>query len=581
MDHLFDLLNNTLASSVDRGSGKESRTGPGGVRSAYVVVSEDRIDVGLRDVKGEGPTIQFSEISNDGTLGVRADVSGAVNAVVEGRVTRCGRRTSIDVKMGDQQSDYSEGFTWNSEARGSNDSKSKAKDTRKDKGNSMMEAASAAMELMSRFSMGGSPDRSEGSSAVNDLINMISEKTEVLKDESISFEAEEETPGMIDVRYSLDGVYGSYRNTLDLLSIDRLICQKLSDLGERLPRIEKEIERFANILIQCPQSRRIRRSIQELQKEALNIITGLKLGEYQKAAKPLLLKYLKIRKSDTPDERLQLILRYLEIARRYIDINLTRLIEDEEICSHCSMSIKGVYPDLNGVLRCPHCGVDGLPLFNEIIQSDSSNSGGKSGYDDIETFDKAIECYIGGQKVEFSPELIEQLDRYFEQAGDPIGEEVREMPLIGDIKGRRRRGRTSRAMMVNALQSTGNTNYYKDSFLLSRHYWGWENPDISKVRNVITADYKVVQIVYNELKGDRKSSLGAGYRLFRHLWHIGFPCHPSEFGIVLTEDIIKFYEETWEAICNRVGKKLGWKPFKSIHVLIMMDPYTLRMPKTF
>ena len=412
-----------------------------------------------------------------------------------------------------------------------------------------------------------------------------------VKIEDIPFSNEEKVQHDNNVIYGDNKIKGIYYNDLDLMIIDRLVCRKIIKESENIPKIWSEIEKLRYQLKICPNDKNSRTKITKLQTDLKNIQHGINLNEYQNKVRHLLEKYKKIRYNNVsefgqesnfkPDPvQLDIISQYIQVAKLYITIDLLRLEDNEDLCNGCKTSLKDICPDIDGKLCCPVCRTETIPLQREIVHSDPQKQTGKGGYDDIKTFIKAIECYIGGQQVTFPEHLTEQLDEYFESINMAIGEEISEMPLKGDFKGRRRRGNTSRSLMIQALQSIGVSDHYKDSYLLCRNYWGWENPDLSGVYNLILHHYKETQPIYNKLKeiDGRKSSLGSGYRLFRHLWHIGYPCHPSEFCIVQTEDILIIYENIWKQVCDIVGPRLGWRPFISIRILFMIDPDTLELP---
>lgn len=453
----------------------------------------------------------------------------------------------------------------------------------------------ASSNLFNMIRRSSAPSRTEPIIDINNSnIGVINSGLDQIKMEEIPFENEEIINYDNNVTYGNDKVEGSYYNDLDIVAIDRIICNKIGTEVTKIPIMWRIMDKLKHQIERCPYDQNIIREIKSYQTKIKEIQQGVKLRSYQRGAKPLLQLYMKTRKTNVVEfgqetqEKpnvllLKIISQYIEVARPYILINLLRSEDEENLCIQCKASLKDIHPGINGCLRCPQCNTETIPLQQEIVQSDPNKHIGKGGYDDIKTFKKAIECYIGGQQVTFPDQLIKQLDEYFIANRQPIGIEIRSYPLIGDFEGRRRRGKTSRCLMINALRDTGNSKHYKDSFLLCRNYWGWENPNLSGVYNLIIEHYEKTQPLYNLLKekDGRKSSLGRGYRLFRHLWHVNYPCHPSEFGIVQTEEILILYERIWKEICDTIGRQLGWRPFVSIRSLFMMDPDTLEMPKTF
>ncbi len=155
------------------------------------------------------------------------------------------------------------------------------------------------------------------------------------------------------------------------------------------------------------------------------------------------------------------------------------------------------------------------------------------------------------------------------------------MPYIGNIPGRRRRGKeTSRDLMSHALSAIGLSDNYEDLSLICHTYWGWELPTLTtEQEDLLMDDYDKVQVVFEQIKEERKSSMAVEYRVFRQLWHRGFPCHPHDFKIVTTEEIVDYYEEKFKKICSIIVEELGWLPFVSIYALTAYNYDTLQPPR--
>ncbi len=409
--------------------------------------------------------------------------------------------------------------------------------------------------------------------------------------EDIPFEERKEVNLDNAVTYGEDEITGSYYNDLSLPTIDGIICKRLIKEMEKVGKKERKLVELRKISAKNRHDLNIKKRAVKMETEISNIKNGNKLRIYQTRARPFLTEYVKLGKANEeqefgqtdivskPDDyRLGIILRYIEVARSYIKVNLISVQKDNSNCIFCQAEWTDSDLTPSGSLICPGCNRETMPLQHDVSQSDLS--GGSKGYLDLETFDKAVDCYEGRQRVTFPDNLISDLDEYFHANNYPVGEDVRKMELHGEIKGRRRRGRTSRDIMKKSLKATGHTDHYKDAYLLCRYYWGWEQPDLSMVRDILRYQYKIIQEIFNKKKGTRKSSLGADYRLFRQCWHINVPCHPCDFNIVCTDKIVIFYEKIWSEICDEVGKKLGWRPFVSIYALYLMDPDTLEPPDT-
>nr|QBK91141.1 MAG: late transcription factor 3-like protein [Pithovirus LCPAC202] len=397
--------------------------------------------------------------------------------------------------------------------------------------------------------------------------------------------------------YQEEHIHGTYHTDVDIIRIDELINKKLlleiAGLGQK----EKQMILLTNQLnssVRRSEAVCIRKDLSELAAEIDQIRTKQKLFKYQSLSDNLLKSYQEIGRyiqiinfgetakiGNVDSNRLRIIMEYLGIARKYIKINLIHIEKSNQDCQVCSTDLANVYPDDTGMIKCPGCQVETHYLQPTQQENYTVNNTGKSNYKDKETFVKGISRYEGKQKVSFPSDLLDSLDSFFESKGYPSRKNSPNIELVGTVEGRRKRKGTSREMMMTALRETLFSGHYEDCNLLSNLIWGSELPDLTTIRDRILRDYDLSQQVFNRVKGSRKSSLGADYRLFRHLWHLGFPCHPSDFKIVTTPAIIKYYEEVWEKVCIEIGMTLGWKPFRRIEVLCKIDKDTLRLPIHF
>lgn len=399
------------------------------------------------------------------------------------------------------------------------------------------------------------------------------------------------------IEYRLDRISGKYHTDVDLIRIDSLIQRKITEEREGLDRKRR---RVVDLKVQLSKSTRrsetvsLEQSIQRLVNEIGRIESRKKLRTYQASTKRYLEAYqemgrhtqvISFGKNSTSTgvdtERLRIIMGYLEIARKYIDINLIHVERSSQQCLICRSSLKGIYPNNSDMIQCPSCQVETHYLQPSPQDNYAANNASKSNYKDRETFIKAIHRYEGKQKTKFPDILMDTLDIYFRSKGYPSRDIAVELKLIGTIEGRRRKKGTSREIMLKALRETSYSTHYEDCSLLCHLTWGSELPDLTMIRDRVLRDYDLSQQIFNRVKGNRKSSLGADYRLFRHLWHLGFPCHPADFKIVTTPAIIKYYEEVWEKVCLEIGNELGWKQFARIEVLEKMDVDTLKISDNF
>ena len=390
-----------------------------------------------------------------------------------------------------------------------------------------------------------------------------------------------ETKIQNQINYDINCISGQYSNHLDLNRIDKLILKKLEQQNPKY-----------NSLLQEKQELTSNNSIHSDRINKINLeLDRLDLTKYENLVSTYLQQFQNLNNTESnSDVKLNIILNYLDIARRYIAINITRDNENKNICPECHLNLENIYPDNQSCLTCPECGSERCYLQTNDTPRDRNQST-KTDYSDIENFIKSLDQYSGTQKVVLPLDLEYKLDIHFQKKGIPKGFDIRQLYLIGKFEGRRKRGYKYKSliksenefvdidMLYQALHDTRNADYYKDRNLITHVYWGWELPDISYYRDRLIKDYQVVQPEYNKIRGDeKKSSISTDYRSFRQLWHIGYPCHPSDFKMITTTEIISYYEKIWEEIVNKVGKQLHWKPFIKIDVLYRMNFDTLELP---
>jgi hypothetical protein len=383
------------------------------------------------------------------------------------------------------------------------------------------------------------------------------------------------------IRSEDNNVAGTYGNDINIIEIHRIVMDKMqADSDDRISELKRKMD-LEIAEIKKPQNivdrRNSIRAIKSYRAELDTLKSSVDLENYLKESRALLDNYMEIgvklevvsfgkekKESDVcqigeeQEYRIMIIERYLEIARKYTEVNIFKKYNNH--CMNCRSDIS--LSELNdiGMLVCSVCGTETVTLattisYNEESAPINANVGNLKDYEDRENFYKAMIKYQGKQPNKLQPHLYEKLDEYFISINYPIGKEISAMQLNDDIgTSIKTRGNSSRSLMLKALKDIGMSNHYEDINLLCQLYWGWKLPDLSNLEETIMKDYDLSQEVFERHKGDRKSCLNIQYRLWRHLSRRGHPCKPNNFKIIKTPEIIKYYERIWEIIC----KELGW-----------------------
>jgi hypothetical protein len=361
----------------------------------------------------------------------------------------------------------------------------------------------------------------------------------------------------------------------DIKNLRETLDQEKSKMKEK----QNMVERKASL-----------RLVQTIEKQIENILSEKEYKTYLDKIKPLLDEYNVIgtlsrvvsfaskkdesdsdeevpEDTDTQIKRHQLIYDFLEIARKYIEIDLVREVKEGNICS-CGFRLDDIETDVeeNGLVTCPNCFTERISVVRSRFYKDNmrtNNSG--NNYQDRENFGKVLMRYQGKQPDKPGRDLYICLEEYFvknelpkidiHNDGKPqyvTSDYIKNhMPLNEDGE----KDGTSRPLMYKALKDTDNTNYYDHINIILHEVWGWKLDNISHLEDRIMDDYDISQRVYEILPKDRKSSLNSQFRLFKHLRRLGHPCKVKNFRIPTTHDILEFHRNMWDKIC----KILGWE----------------------
>ena len=375
----------------------------------------------------------------------------------------------------------------------------------------------------------------------------------------------------------------TYTDDCNILNLHKMVLSKLKTSVKTELQVLKEEYRTEVEKVKMKQSRIDRNfslsQINKLQKQIVQMESSLSIENYLKESEETLNSYKQLgplRKiisfgnatnpSTTPkistpnvtdsEYRHDLIENYLQIANKYIKLNIVKSNAGMNFCKECKSDLtKNMISSDDGITRCKICSTEYVTMMNGMEDSEVTSSTNPSSYEDRKTFIKAIMHYQGKQPNRLEG-LEVKLDKYFNVIGLPSGEEIRSLPLNKDGT----RGKTGRELLFLALKELGLSAFYEDDWLICHEYWGWKLPEISHLEEVIVIDYDISQGIYEKYKGVRKSNMNNQYRLWRHLDRLGHDCLPDDFRIVRTQEILDFYEKVWVQICS----DLGWSAPKPI-----------------
>ena len=375
------------------------------------------------------------------------------------------------------------------------------------------------------------------------------------------------TPTEEKIQDHLDAVY---TDDFNILEVHEILQKRFAhQIKFRIPEIQRCIALEESQINKCRnlvQKKAIESKISQLRSEESEILSSPEkykqetsalvdvyrsLGSLPKVISLKSAEKTQIHHDKNYRLRHYVISRYLDHARQYIQLNVTREIPTEDKCPECQCDMSDVIMNEdNGIQTCPHCGYEKYNLMRSAMTFDNSGSPtlSRTSYDDRENFLKGYRRYEGKQPNRLPNDLEEQLDAYFISFGMPKCEEIRKLPLTENGT----RGDTTREMMFRALAATGNAAFYEDVNFICHLVWHWSLPDISHLEEQVLEDYELTQRVYESLPRERKSNLNIQYRLFKHLEMRGHSCTIDEFKTIKTRDILEYHDSVWQKMIQGV-----------------------------
>lgn len=251
-------------------------------------------------------------------------------------------------------------------------------------------------------------------------------------------------------------------------------------------------------------------------------------------------------------KRMKLITEYLQIADKYIFVNITREETQSNLvcCVNCCEDLRCVEIGAKSARVCPKCFAEN-PILMEPSHTSYNEYKGISDVEEVESLDnfiRAMNRWDGSCPGDIPDDLYDRLDAYFESIGFPSRDVVRKSKKVF-----RFRGESNPVILRRALDSIGSKNHH-DVNTIGHRYWGWDLPDLSHFRERIINDYKETQRVFSNLpieERQRKSSPGTQFRMYKHFKMAGYECYEYEFKIPENDKSRRNQERLFKIMCDR------------------------------
>jgi hypothetical protein len=246
------------------------------------------------------------------------------------------------------------------------------------------------------------------------------------------------------------------------------------------------------------------------------------------------------------DSKAEYLQEYLDLCKNYLKIECIKIAENIIRCKGCNAEMGDDEEDEENIFVCKACEcINNFLKPNSYIKSKETISQ----TEDTMNFIKVLDKFEGRSEPHPPESIYEDLDKYFISINKPPGLEYRKQKLnsLGKKDG------TSKQILWDALENTENSKFYDESNFIAHKYWGWELPDISKLRDKLLLHYQETQNVWREIKHKykRSASLGTQFRLYVQLCGVGCKYRREDFKIQdMIESLIE-HNEAWKEMCDK------------------------------
>jgi Zn ribbon nucleic-acid-binding protein len=360
----------------------------------------------------------------------------------------------------------------------------------------------------------------------------------------------------IEIRYTytiaIDYVHGEVIRRLEgMVGLDKLIKER-EKLSDKLKIVRTSIT-----------DRNVHGKISYIDKEIEYIRSGNKLRSYIEIAECIVMEYLDlpqyvhivtddedtiIELDDVEIERLKIIHKFFDIAKKYVPINVIQENDvDINSCINCGFKIINVAIDDDGQQECPKCS-NVICIFSLSGHKGIKSSSGNRTYNVENTYRREILYFIGIAKVHIPEDVFTKLCIHFRNKGFPEPEEIKSFSL--DEYGKRE-GTTLDALL-EALKEIGYPSLYKHANAIGRDFWGWKlHEELRDKIPQLLEGFRMTQRYFNTIdKRGRTSNICSQHRLLQELIRFGVKVCMTDFKLP-NESALAFSEYLWKQLCEK------------------------------
>lgn len=344
-----------------------------------------------------------------------------------------------------------------------------------------------------------------------------------------------------------------FRDDYDIVTLHNSVLSKIRSNFCSDSSLANELTFYENMNSTCP---RIQYRIQKL-KYKLQGLEVSNSSDFQTESEAYIRDYLKCRDDarrgiEVGEKRIQVIIDYLELAKKYVDLDYRYIPKQRHIpwniCDNCEEDISDCMVSNTNTIVCLVCNSTKKIEF-ESENINSMNYEPKTN-DASSTIVGALHDFQGKNvpKCDWR-QIVQQLDDYMQSIGYPAAEKIRNRPNLRNGK----KQDTSVPMIIGAMTEIKYKNY-NHIWFLCRELWGWELQNLGSLEEEILIDDQELERGYNEIPystRQRKSFIPTQVRLCFHLKRKGVTCELEDFK--LPTDISR-YNELLELSCKNAPR---------------------------
>lgn len=346
-------------------------------------------------------------------------------------------------------------------------------------------------------------------------------------------------------------IVDKYVDDYDITKVDIKIKSILEQDQEKLQCEIERLEWIKNNSVLEDDKTKAEELIDKIEREEIDTLNGKELRRYIKVSKPYIGSYKRISgkgnknnvfgvkkkklSDDEEKERNKIVSDYLNLARNYITLNLTKVIDKNKsrYCDECENPEELV--EESGCLYCEDCG----KYFN-IYREITKPSIKKDNEEKEQYFKDHMDHYQGKQSTTPNEKVFGVINREMKKYN------ISKKDVTKDL-------------LREWLKKNKLRDGYKHINYIYHLYTHKDIPNIpDDIEGDILSDVRRFLSIYDDIKGSRKSFLTADFMLKMLLKKNGLEYNDEDFQDIKTENSEKEHTEIWNKGCDI----LGWEKWK-------------------